>query len=72
MKIEICIENQELRGTQAVKFEVYDSNWSNQGTLIVGKSGIRWQEPKASVYSKAKSWNEVIKWLQEHGRSVRK
>ncbi len=72
MKIEICIENQELHGTQAVKFEVYDSNWSNQGTLIVGKAGIRWQEPKASVYAKAKSWNEVIKWLQGHGRSVRK
>ena len=72
MKIGINIDYQELRGTQAVRFEVYDKDWSNQGTLIVGKAGIRWQEPKGTVYSKAKSWNEVIKWLKEHGRSVRK
>ena len=72
MKIEICIDRQELRGTQAVSFEVYDSGGGNVGTLVIGKAGIRWQEPKASVIARAKSWNEVIKWLQKHGRIVRR
>ena len=72
MKIGLCMDNQELRGTQAVSFEVYDNNWVNQGTLIIGKAGIRWREAKGSVYQQAKSWQEVIKWLREHGRTVRK
>ena len=37
MKIEICMDRQELRGTQAVSFEVYDSDGGNVGTLIVAK-----------------------------------
>jgi hypothetical protein len=71
MKIGISIENQLLSGTKPVSFEVYDSN-GNIGTLKIGKAGIRWQEPKATVYEQAKSWNEVIKWLREHGRTLRK
>ncbi len=46
MKIQICLDRQELHGLQAAKFEVYDSNDVNQGALFVGKGGIRWQEPK--------------------------
>lgn len=71
MKIEISLEKQELRGTQAVSFEVRDSSGSNIGTLIVGKAGIRWQEPRASINARTKSWNQVADWLRE-GRVVRK
>lgn len=41
MKIEICLDGQELRGNQAVKFEVYDAEDVNQGTLTIGKGSIR-------------------------------
>jgi|GEM_PF-3839949 len=72
MKIKICLDEQELRGTQAARFEVYDSEGSNQGALFIGKGGIRWQEPKGrGGRAKAKSWSEVMKWLREHGRPVK-
>jgi hypothetical protein len=72
MKIQICLDRQELHGLQAAKFEVYDSNDVNQGALFVGKGGIRWQEPKQpGGRARSKSWQEVIKWLREHGRPVK-
>lgn len=70
MKIEICLDKQELQGNKMVKFEVSDGDGSNIGTFLVGKGGIRWQQPKASKKAKAKSWREVISWLEEHGRTV--
>ncbi len=71
MKIEICLDRQELRGNQAVKFEVNDNDGVNQGTLTIGKGSIRWQEPKGrGGRAKAKSWRELIEWLQRHGRTV--
>ena len=38
MRIGLCMDNQELRGTQAISFELYDTDWINQGTLIIGKA----------------------------------
>lgn len=71
MKISICLDKQELRGLQAAKFEVYDSNGVNQGALFVGKGGIRWQEPKQpGGRAKSRSWQAAIKWLQQ-GRPVK-
>jgi hypothetical protein len=72
MKIQICLDKQELQGTKMAKFEVRDSDGSNIGTFLVGKGGIRWQQAKASKNAKAKSWREVIRWLEEHGRTVTK
>jgi hypothetical protein len=72
VKIEICLDRQEIRGNQAVKFEVDDNDGVNIGTLTIGKGSIRWQEPKArGGRAKAKSWSEVIEWLQTHGRTVK-
>lgn len=72
MKIRICLDEQELHGTQAARFEVYDTDDTNQGALFIGKGGIRWQEPKGhGGRARAKSWLEVIKWLREHGRPVK-
>lgn len=74
MKIEMVVNRREIRGTQAVKFEIMDIKHKtnpNQGTLIIGKAGIRWLPPKGSVNAKGKSWNEVIDWLREHGRPVK-
>jgi hypothetical protein len=72
LKIEICLDKQELRGNKMVRFEVNDDNDANIGTFLVGRAGIRWQKPKATKYHKSKSWNEVIKWLEEHGRTGQK
>ncbi|HLF05505.1 MAG TPA: hypothetical protein VI855_09850 [Dehalococcoidia bacterium] len=72
MKIEIHLQGQELRGNQMVRFEVADNDGNNIGAFIVGRAGIRWEEPRAYVNAKTKSWNEVIKWLQQHGRTVRR
>jgi hypothetical protein len=70
MKVQICLEKQELQGNKMVAFEVCDGAGVNIGTFLVGKGGIRWQQPKASKKARAKSWSEVIRWLQEHGRTV--
>jgi len=70
LKIEICLDKQELRGTKMAKFELRDSGGANIGTFLVGKGGIRWQQARASKYAKTKSWGEVIRWLEEHGRAV--
>ena len=72
MKIELCLDSQELQGTKSVKLEVRDNEGTNIGTFFIGKGGIRWQTPKASKYYKAKTWNEVITWLEEHGRTIEK
>lgn len=72
MKIEICLDKQELQGNKMVKFEVRESDGVNIGTFLVGKGGIRWQQAKASKNAKAKSWREVIAWLEAHGRTVTK
>ena len=72
MKIEICLDKQELQGNKMVKFEVRDGSGSNIGTFLVGKGGVRWQQARASKNAKAKSWREVIGWLEEHGRNVTK
>jgi len=72
MRVKICIENQELQGTKMVRFEVNDGSDKNIGTFLVGKGGIRWRKSKAPQKAKAKSWNEVIKWLEKHGRTVTK
>ena len=72
MIIELSMTDKEIKGNRAVTFEVYDNNGANQGTLIIGKAGVRWRDAKRSVYEKAKSWNELINWLREHGRTVKK
>jgi hypothetical protein len=71
MKIEICLDRQELQGSKMVKFEVRDSTGANIGAFLVGKGGIRWQKPKGSKNYQSKSWNEVIAWLEEHGRTIK-
>lgn len=71
MKIELCLDKQVLHGTKSVKLEIRDNQGTNIGTFLIGKGGIRWQLAKASVNAKAKSWNEVIAWLEEHGRTVK-
>jgi hypothetical protein len=72
MKVKMNLDDQELQGLEMVKFEINDGSDKNIGTFLVGKAGIRWRKPKASQKSKAKSWNEVIRWLEEHGRTVTK
>lgn len=72
MKIELCLDRQALQGNKSVKLEVRDGDGSNIGTFLIGKGGIRWQTPKASVKSKSKTWNEVIEWLEDQGRTVRR
>jgi len=72
MIIELSMMDKEIKGNRAVTFEVYDNNGANQGTLIIGKAGVRWRNAKGRVYEKAKSWNELIGWLQQHGRTVKK
>jgi hypothetical protein len=71
MRVKICMENQELRGIKMVRFEVNDGSDKNIGTFLVGKGGIGWRKPKAQK-AKAKPWNEVIKWLEGHRRTVTK
>jgi len=70
MKIEICLDAQELRGTKMVRFELRDSSGANVGTFFVGKGGIRWRAAKSTRKYHSKSWNEVIDWLQSHGRII--
>lgn len=72
MIIELTITDKEIKGNRAVTFEVYDNNGVNEGTLIIGKAGVRWRNAKGRVWEKAQSWNELISWLQQHGRTVRK
>ena len=69
MKIEICLDRQELQGSKMVRFEMRDSSGANIGAFFVGKGGIRWQKPKGSKKYQSKSWNEVIAWLEKHGRT---
>jgi hypothetical protein len=71
MIIELSIGYKEIKGNRAVTFEVYDNKGANQGTLIIGKGSVRWRDAKSSVYEKSKSWNELINWLREHGRTVK-
>ena len=71
MKIEICMDRQELQGSKMVRFEVRDSEGVNVGAFFVGKGGIRWQKPKGSKKYKSKSWGEVIDWLERHGRTIK-
>jgi len=70
LTIEICLDKQELKGNKAARFEEYDKG-GNVETLILGKGGIRRQELKAHVNAKSKSWLEVIRWLQQYGRTVK-
>jgi hypothetical protein len=70
MKIEICLDTQELRGMKMVRFELRDSSGANVGTFFVGKGGIRWRKPRSPSKYQSKSWNEVIDWLQKHGRTI--
>jgi hypothetical protein len=70
MKIEICLDRQELQGRKMVRFEVRDSGGANIGAFFVGKGGICWQKPRGSKNYKSKSWHEVITWLERHGRTI--
>ena len=67
MRIELDIHGKEIRGNQAVSFEVYDRN-KNIGTLVVGRGSVRWYTPKERKQCKGKTWIELQKWLLEHGR----
>ena len=72
MIIELYIEYKEIKGNRAVNFEVYDNNGAKQGSLVIGKAGVRWRDAGASVNEKAMSWSELINCLQVNGRAVRK
>ncbi len=75
MKVEMSIEKREIRGSNAIEFEIFDmaNNSKNIGTLIIGKGGTRWREPRqpnTGAHVKAKSWREAREWLLKHGRTV--
>jgi hypothetical protein len=72
VKIELCLDRQELQGNKSVKLEMRDKEGVNIGTFLIGKGGVRWQTARASINAKAKSWNEVIEWLESHGRTIRR
>ena len=67
MRIEMVISHREIRGNQAVGFEVFDGS-KNVGTFIVGKGGIGWKPPKGQKNYKGKTWRETQLWLEKHGR----